>query len=177
MKKILSIIVIVVAFIVIYFLQSNFFNWFNIFGIKPNLFIMLALFVGIYIGKIYGLSIGIALGILLDFFIGKTIGINAIALGVAGVLGGVFAKSVSKDSRITIMLMMFGATIVCETISYLIQIIIYKLSVDLVGFLRIILIETIYNIILTIVLYPLIYKLGIILENNFSKDKILTRYY
>lgn len=86
MKKILSIIIIFITFIFIYFLQSNFFSWFNIAGVKPNLFIILSLIIGIFIGKIYGTSIGIFFGLLLDIFIGKTLGINAIVLGTAGLL-------------------------------------------------------------------------------------------
>lgn len=86
MKKILSIIIIFLIFILIYFLQSNFFVWFNIAGIKPNLFIILSLLIGIFIGKVYGVSIGIFLGLVLDLFIGKAVGINAIVLAVAGFL-------------------------------------------------------------------------------------------
>lgn len=86
MKKILSIIIIFLTFIFLYFLQANFFTWFNIAGVKPNLFIILSLFIGIFIGRIYGVSIGISLGLLLDFFISKAIGINAIVLGIAGLL-------------------------------------------------------------------------------------------
>ena len=66
MKKILSIIIIFITFIFIYFLQSNFFSWFNIAGVKPNLFIILSLIVGVFLGKIYGTSIGIIMGLLLD---------------------------------------------------------------------------------------------------------------
>ena len=86
MKKILSIIIIFLTFILLYFLQANFFSWFNIAGIKPNLFIILILFIGIFMGKIYGISIGIALGLILDLFIGKVIGINALMLAIAGLL-------------------------------------------------------------------------------------------
>ena len=86
MKKVLSIIIIFLTFILLYFLQVNFFSWFNIAGIKPNLFIILILFIGIFIGKIYGMSIGIILGLLLDLFIGKVVGINAVMLAIAGLL-------------------------------------------------------------------------------------------
>ena len=86
MKKVLSILIIFITFVIIYFLQANFFSWFNIAGIQPNLFIILALFIGIFIGKMYGATIGIVLGVLLDFFIGKAIGINATMLGIAGIL-------------------------------------------------------------------------------------------
>lgn len=86
MKKVLSIVILFLTFIFIYFLQANFFIWFNIAGVKPNLFIIIALYVGIFIGKAYGVSIGILMGLLLDFFIGKAIGINAIILGGAAIL-------------------------------------------------------------------------------------------
>ena len=86
MKKILSTIIILLIFILIYFLQSNFFNWFNIAGVKPNLFIILVLITGLFVGKIYGATTGIVLGLLLDFFIGKKLGLYAIQLGLAGLL-------------------------------------------------------------------------------------------
>lgn len=86
MKKVLSILTIFITFIIIYFMQANFFTWFNIAGVKPNLFIILALFIGMFIGRIYGISIGIVLGLLLDIFIGKAIGINATILGISGLL-------------------------------------------------------------------------------------------
>jgi len=86
MKKILSTIIIFLIFILIYFLQSNFFSWFNIAGIKPNLFIILVLMVGLFVGKIYGATTGIVLGLLLDFFIGEKLGVYAIQLGIAGLL-------------------------------------------------------------------------------------------
>jgi len=96
MRKVLSIIVIFILFIFIYFLQSNFFSWFNIAGVKPNLFIILTLIVGIFIGKIYGVSIGICFGLLLDLFIGKVLGINAIVLGIAGFMRRIVYQKLFK---------------------------------------------------------------------------------
>lgn len=177
MKKVLSIIGIFLTFIFIYFLQSNFFSWFNIAGIKPNLFIILSLFIGIFIGKIYGASIGILMGLLLDFFIGKAIGINAIGLGLAGLLGGLFTKNFSKDSRLTIMLMSCVATFACELISYILQIILFKLSIEVFLFIKIILIEILFNAMIIIIIYPIIDKVGALLEIIFTENKILTRYY
>lgn len=86
MKKILSLIIIFITFILIYFLQSNFFSWFNIAGVKPNLFIIFILFIGIFLGKIYGASIGIIFGLLLDLWMGKALGVNAIVLGMTGLM-------------------------------------------------------------------------------------------
>ena len=177
MKKILSIIIIFITFILIYFLQSNFFNWFNIAGVKPNLFIILTLFIGIFIGKAYGFSIGIIFGLLLDFFTGKAIGINAISLAIVGLCGGIFIKNISKDSRITIMLMTIVATFIAEVISYTLQIMLFNLSIEIIPFLKIILLEILFNSMIIIIIYPIIQRAGIVIEKIFTEKKILTRYY
>lgn len=75
------------------------------------------------------------------------------------------------------MLMTAGATLACEIISYLIQIIIFKLSIDILPFIKIVLIETLYNAMIIIIIYPLIEKAGEILEKVFKEKKILTKYY
>ncbi len=55
MKKTLTIIILSIVFIVIYLIQIDFFSWFTIAGIKPNLFVILVLFIGLYTGgKIRG---------------------------------------------------------------------------------------------------------------------------
>lgn len=74
------------------------------------------------------------------------------------------------------MLMTTGVTLICETISYIIQIIVFGLSVDAV-FIKIILIEILYNTMLVIILYPIIKRAGTRLERIFTEQKILTRYY
>ena len=45
MKKIAGIIGILIISVVIYLLEANFFNWFTIAEIKPNLFIIFILFI------------------------------------------------------------------------------------------------------------------------------------
>ena len=177
MKKALSLFCIFIFFLITYFLQSNFFSWFNIADVKPNLFIILMVFVGAFINKYYGFGTGVILGILLDFFIGKAIGINGIILGIAGLLGGIFTKTFSKDNRMTMMVLVVLITLICELLSYTYQIILFKLTINVLNFIKIILLEVLYNAILLIILYPLLQKLGNKLEKIFTEDKIITRYY
>lgn len=75
------------------------------------------------------------------------------------------------------MLMTIGATLTCEIISYLIQIIVFKLSIELLPFIKIVAIETLYNAMLIIIIYPLIERAGEILERVFKEKRILTKYY
>lgn len=176
MKKILIIIGVFISFILIYFLQINFFNWYNIAGIQPNLFIVLALFIGLYIGKNYGLVIGMILGVLLDLFMSKIIGTNFLIMGLSGLLGGIYNKNFSKERLITLMLMVAGTTILCETVVYMIQIIFLKVEVSILQYIYIVFIESIYNVILIIILNPVIQKIGNSIEENFKKETTFSKY-
>lgn len=82
MKKTLDIILIIIIFFIVYFLQSNFFTWFNIAGIMPNLFIILIAIIGLFMKEDFGFLFGTIFGLLLDFFIGPKIGVYAVSLGI-----------------------------------------------------------------------------------------------
>lgn len=177
MKKVLAIIFIIITFLIIYFLQANFFIWFNIAGIKPNLFVVLILLVGLFAGKKVGIPIAIFLGFFLDVIIGKSIGISAFMFAIIAFFAGYLDKNFSKDSRLTIMLMVAGSTVIYEIGSYAFNIINLSTYVEIISFAKILAIEIIYNTILTIIIYPLIQKAGYKLEEIFKENKILTRYF
>lgn len=177
MKKVIINIVLIIAIFVIYFLQANFFSWFTIAGIMPNLFVVFILFIGLFGSKTMGTIYGIALGLMLDLIIGRKIGFYAIALGVIGFLASIFDKNFSKDSRITIMFMVLGSTAIFEILYYFFNYIFLGNSIEILNFIKILLIEIIYNLILTIIIYPLIQKFGYYIENEYKGNKILTRYF
>lgn len=177
MKKIIINILFIITFLIIYFLQINFFSWFKIAGVMPNLFVILVFYIGLFAGRSMGLTYGVIFGLLLDLLIGEKIGITAIMLGVIGILGGVLDKNFSKDSRITIIIMVIVTTIIYEIGMYLLRYIILGSSVEIWSFTKILLAETIFNVIITIILYPLIQKSGHSIENEYKGSTILTRYF
>lgn len=177
MKKLISIVVILFAFLLIYFLQSNFFSWFTISGISPNLFVVFTLLVGLFGGRKLGIGVGLFFGIYLDTVIGKNLGMCTVMLTFIGFLGGYFDKTFSKESRLTIMLMVIGSTCIYEIGCYILGIIQHSINIEILAFVRILAVEIIYNTILTIILYPIIQKLGYLLEDIWKGQKILTRYF
>ena len=90
-----------------------------------------------------------------------------------GFVGEYFEKNFSKNSKITILLMVMGATVLIETVTY-----IYKniSSLQLIGFIRLLIIEIIFNVMLTIIIYPMLARLGYIVENIFKRKKFLAKY-
>ncbi len=177
LKKILINIGLIITFLIIYFLQVNFFTWFKIAGVMPNLFVILILYIGLFTGRGMGAVYGIIFGILLDLFIGTKIGMTAIMLGAIGIIAELFDKNFSKDSRMTIMIMAIGSTIVYEVGMYLLNYIMLGTNLEIIKFIEILLIEVIYNTIITIILYPLIQKTGYGIEKEYKRNRILTRYF
>lgn len=141
------------------------------------MFIILVLFIGLFYSRIAGVAYGVLFGVLLDFFIGRKIGISGIFLGIVGFIGGVFDKNFSKENKLTIIMMVAICTIIYEVSLYLIGEAFYKYSFEILPFIKILLIECLYNIIMTIILYPIIQNLGYKIEAVYKGDKILTRYF
>ena len=74
------------------------------------------------------------------------------------------------------MLISMGTTLICEIIAYIYKII-NGASIEVLTFLKIVLIEIIFNLMIIIIIYPLIRKLGEKVEQVFNEDKILTKYF
>ena len=177
MKRAITIFLLIIIFLIIYLLQSNLFSWFNIAGVRPNLFVVFILIIGLFLGESKGITLGIILGIVLDFFISKSVGISGIMFAVIGIIGGVLDKNFSKDSRITMIIMIVMCTCLYEIGSYIFNYFVNDANIEILIFTKKLIIENLFNIILTIILYPIIIKLGYKSEKVYREDKILTRYF
>ena len=176
-KKFKSFLILILVFLIIYFLQFNFFTWFNIRGIMPNLFIVFALLVGIFIGQKVGIAVGLFVGIIVDIVIGKQIGFTGIALGVVGYVGELLDKNFDKNNLITLLAMVAIVTFGYEIIQMLYSIVRYGLNFNIFIYLVMIIVEVFFNVLLTIIFYPLIKKIGHYFEEIFKVKRVLTRYY
>lgn len=173
MKKAIDIFFIILIFFIIYFLQSNFFTWFNIAGVMPNLFIVLIMLIGLFMKKKSGFIFGIIFGLLIDFFIGTRIGINAISLGIVGLCAERLDESFSKDNRITVMFLTLILTLLTEIIICVLQILFCKVSINILEFTKVIAIEMLYNAILIAIIYPIFLSFGSKIEDDFTNNSFL----
>lgn len=175
-KVLINITLIFIAF-VIYFLQSDFFSWFSISGIKPNLFVIYILWIGLFGNRIMGIAYGLSIGLFLDVIFCEKIGANLLGLTLIGFLAILFDRNFSKDSRMTIMSMVFGATIIFEVVIFIMNYIMYGTNVEVWQFIQILMVEVVYNIMITIIIYPILQRFGYVIENEYKGNKILTRYF
>ena len=177
MKKASSIIFLILTFFLIFFLQANIFQNFTIAGVMPNLFVIFILFVGLSANTTLGVTFGVITGLMIDIVYSKNIGITAIMLCVIGYLGAYFDRNFSKENKITIIVMIAVATIIFESGYYALNAIMLGFDAEMMQFVKILLIEILYNILLTILLYPIIQKAGYGMDRTFKKNNILTRYF
>lgn len=177
MKKVFINIAIIISFIFIYVLQSNFFTWFKIAGVMPNLFVILMLYIGLFMGKASAITYGVIFGILIDIFIGRRLGITPILLVAIGLIGDLLDRNFSKDNRITVMSMVAICTIIYEIGVYILNYFVLNINIEIIAFIKILSIETIYNVILTIIIYPIMQLTGDEVEKQYKGRKILTRYF
>ena len=177
MRKFVTVIGLIIVFFLIYFLQANVFSTFTIAGIKPNLFVIYILFVGLFANQILGISFGVVIGLILDLLYGKTIGTSAVMFCVIGYLGSYFDKNFSKENKLTIIFMVAGATLVYELGTYFLNSIFLEFEREYWNFIKILFIEILYNVLLSIIFYPMIQKLGYLIDRNFKRNNILTRYF
>ena len=75
------------------------------------------------------------------------------------------------------MLMMAALTIFYEVFSYVASYVIFSTNFELLYFIKILLVEVAYNVVLTVILYPAMQKFGYYIENTYTGNKILTRYF
>ena len=73
--------------------------------------------------------------------------------------------------------MVIGSTFLFEVGAYIINVAIDGSELEFLNFLKINLIEIVYNVILTIILYPAIKKGGYYIQDVYRGNKILTRYF
>ena len=98
-KTIINLALILIGFI-IYFLQANFFSWFTINEIKPNLFVIYILFIGLFGNRSMGIIYGAVAGIFLDLLYKTNVGINLAGLVIVGLLAILFYKNFGSRSHL-----------------------------------------------------------------------------
>lgn len=163
MKRFIITVLLLITFFV---LQGTFFQAISFAGTTPNLMIILTVSLALMRGEKAGLLIGFFAGLLIDIFTGSSIGLYALMYMYLGYANGSFSKIFfPEDIKLPLIM------IVVSDIFY--GILVYTLLFLLRGrtdmsyyFIHIILPESIYTIVVTLILYPLILWLNKLLEQD-----------
>lgn len=149
-----------------FLLQCTVFRSLAFGGIVPNLLIVLTASFGFMRGEKSGLLIGFFCGLLIDVFFGDTIGFYSLLYMYIGYMNGKFsAVFYPEDIKLPIALILTSDLFygfACYVILFLL-----RSRFDLrYYFLHVILPETVYTIVVTVLLYPVILWINTRLERS-----------
>lgn len=124
-----------------------------------------------------GIGFGFLFGFYIDILNGRVVGISAILFCLIVFLAEYVYKNISNENKATMMLLVASSTLLFESLGYVFYIWKLGVTLELVSFTKILVIEILYNVIITIILYPLIQKgsnvLYDIFKNKLSKVFVL----
>jgi|SRR5690554_549872 len=113
--RVLSILTVLLVSIT---LQSTIFARLNLFGITPDLILVITVCYGLLYGPYQGLIMGLAGGLLLDLAGGGILGINTLTKALLGYGAGFMEKTVFKDNILIPLAFLVIATVTGEVISF-----------------------------------------------------------
>ena len=158
MKKVIVILISMLIIFCTILIQTNFLNNLPFLGIVPNVGLVLVCALGITAGPTIGGVCGVSYGVIIDSFFGRAFGIFALLYLIVGIGSGYLKNTISKDNKMSLIFMVLIGTAFFEICTYIFSIVIYKIDTDFLYLLKVIVIEEIYNMFLTYVLFrPLVF--------------------
>ncbi len=135
-------------------LQATWLDCIEIFGIKPNLFLIYILVICCFCGRVEGAAVGFAFGFALDMLVGQVWGINALLGMLLGFCTANFCERVLSESNffITLALVLVGS-LLYETFYYSIAFLRSESSSFFPSLIKTIIPECLYNIVVSAPLY------------------------
>ena len=167
-KRLLSVLFYFIMFFC-FILQCTLFKRLSFGGISPNLLLITTTSLGFMRGEKQGLLAGFVSGLFVDIFFGDVIGLYAMLYMYIGYLNGKFSRIFYPEdiklplALITLSDLSYG--MVCYIVLFLLR----GRLIFLYFFFHIILPETVYTIVMSIILYPIL--LTIYKRLNIDEDR------
>ena len=165
--------IIVISFIVLlnFILQSTVFGHAQVFGIMPNTALIIVVTYAMLRDDVEGAIVGFCAGLLNDIFFGQVIGVSALLLMFTGYLCGKPFRDFFKENYIAPVILVGVASLAYEFMFYIFNF----LLLGRVNFLRyfgqIILPTAVYNLVLCVFFYRLLYGINALLERREEKKR------
>lgn len=136
------------------FIQVTLLNFFPVFGVKPDLLLILVVLNAFQKGYGEGSLAGFLGGLMMDIAVGSYIGMNALVLMAAGYLVGLMESKLYKDSIVIIVALTLISSFFTQLLTY---ILLYFMDVYIspgVAMFRVVMPTALY----TAVLVPLFFR-------------------
>ncbi|MCL2170551.1 MAG: rod shape-determining protein MreD [Defluviitaleaceae bacterium] len=165
----MRVFVITIIIFINFILTITLFDWIEIMGVIPNTALIIVVSYAILRDDVEGAIVGFCAGLLIDLLFGRMLGISAFLLMMVGFLCGKPFRDFYKENYVVpvgmVMLMSLGYEFFYYILTFLLQ-----GGTDFFRyFATIILPTTVYNIILSIFIYRIIYGINRRLERRIER--------
>lgn len=154
--KIRRIVVTALIVIAAYLLQTSVFPALEIAGVKPNLMLIVTASFGFMRGTREGMMVGLASGLLIDTQSGEMIGFYALIYLLTGYVNGLFEQIYFDEDIKLPLFLIAGSDLIYGLVIYVLTFLL-RSDFNFLYYLNSIIVpETIYTIVITLVVYPLL---------------------
>ena len=154
-----------------FILQSTWFSYFSVFGTVPNTALIIVVSYAVLRGDVEGAILGFCAGLLADIFFGRVIGVSALLMMLTGYLAGKPFRDFFKENYIYPIILVGAASLAYEFMFYVMNF----LLMGRVNFFRylgmIILPVTVYNLLICVFIYRIIFGVNRRLEAREEKKR------
>lgn len=159
MRYLSYVIMLIVGFI----LQSTFLELITILDIKPNIILIIIVSISLLRGELEGATVGFFGGLLLDSFC-PFVGANAFIGMLMGYITGIFTVGLYKENPFVPVTTVFATTFFYDFAYYIINILLQGYTDFGYFFRTIILREMVYNALIALAVYGIVYFVNSRLE-------------
>ena len=166
-------VIVFLVILICIWIQQNIINAIPLFGAVANVGIILVVTLGLITEQKIGAIVGIVHGLLMDILFGKSVGIYTLLFFAIGFFCGKIGHGFSKENKSSVIMIVVLATIIYEIMNYLLFVVIYKYDFELFASVWTIVLECLYNIFITIILFKPLSFLGEIINKGKSSYYLL----
>lgn len=147
-------------------MASNLMQYIGIYGIIPDLFLILVVFNGIYFGSMYAMIFGFSAGLALDISSFHLFGFYALIYCIIGYLTSIPEKKIDFKNPITSGILVFIFLLIKAFLFLIIASVFLKPEQIVAYFTKNFFIELIYTVIVSIVIFFIYEKINNLLGSN-----------
>ena len=140
-------------------LQPTWFDAWEIFGVKPNLFLIYIILVSCYTSRKEGAITGFFFGLMLDLLICENVGTNAVLMAITGFFTSQFCEYFIRKNTLPLSVLMVTAVVFFYEFVYYIVSHIGHLNMG-ATLIRVLLPESIYSALVTVPMYFVVKKIS-----------------
>lgn len=156
-RKILFYLFFILLFLA---LQTTLMQSVSIYGVIPNLLIAFTIVTAVLRGSTEGAAVGFFSGLFLDMQFGELLGFHALLGLYLGLAAGTISKRIYRENLMIVVFFTFVYSIAYEAVVYLVSNIMNPDIRIIYAFTSVILPEAIYNCAVSILIFPLVLKVG-----------------